>query len=488
MSNRPVKLLSTFTLSLSLILLSIEQAQAVPPSSNISAMSEEEFAASKGFFGFLAGINRSNVLLGDMWGLRTNLSRHGISLAIVETSEQLGNLTGGSQKGTAYDGLTQVVSQLDTQRAFGLYGGLANISLLNLHGSNLSTNNLQSLQTASGIEGNPSTRLWEAWYDQKFLDQNRLSVRAGQQSLDQEFIVSSNALYFVNTMFGWPMLPSADMPSGGPAYPLSALGARIKVRPINAVTILAGVFNGNPVKNDNGTDPQLQNRYGTSFPTNGGRLYIAELQFVYPAVGSMVKPDQAKALGWTYKVGAWYNTNSFSDMRVDQNGLSLADPNSSGTALQHQGNYAVYAVADKLLWRHDQYPDRNLSFFTRIMYAPQSDRNLIDASLNAGLLMHSPFRNRPFDTIGLGYGYAHVSSQVSQLDKDTIQFTGNLTPVHSSESFIELTYQYQLKPWIQLQPDIQYVFNPGAGVPLPSDPSTRIQNELVMGVRTNIFF
>ena len=166
--------------------------------------------------------------------------------------------------------------------------------------------------------------------------------------------------------------------------------------------------------------------------------------------------------------------------------MRIAD--SSGAALQHQGNYAVYAVADKLLWRHDQYPDRTLSFFTRIMYAPQSDRNLIDASLNAGLLMHSPFRNRPFDTVGLGFGYAHVSSQVSQLDKDTIQFTGNLTPVHSSESFIEMTYQYQLKPWIQLQPDIQYVFNPGAGVPLPSDPSTRIQNELVMGVRTNISF
>ena len=37
-------------------------------------------------------------------------------------------------------------------------------------------------------------------------------------------MVSQNALYFVNTMFGWPMLPSADMPGGGPAYPLSALG------------------------------------------------------------------------------------------------------------------------------------------------------------------------------------------------------------------------------------------------------------------------
>jgi porin len=51
-----------------------------------------------------------------------------------------------------------------------------------------------------------------------------------------------------------------------------------------------------------------------------------------------------------------------------------------------------------------------------------------------------------------------------------------------------VTYQYQLKPWIQIQPDIQYVSNPGAGLPRPDDPSARIKNELVIGVRTNISF
>ena len=33
------------------------------------------------------------------------------------------------------------------------------------------------------------------------------------------------------------------------------------------------------------------------------------------------------------------------------------------------------------------------------------------------------------------------------------------------------------------QPDIQYVFKPGAGIPLPSNPSMRMQDELVMGLR-----
>jgi porin len=139
-----------------------------------------------------------------------------------------------------------MILQVDTQRAFNVHGGTFNVSGLQIHGRNLSADNLGTLQTASGIEADRSTRLWELWYQQKFLDEDRLDVKIGQQSLDQEFMVSQNALLFVNTMFGWPMVPSADLPGGGPAYPLSALGVRARLRPTDSLTFLAGVFNGSP--------------------------------------------------------------------------------------------------------------------------------------------------------------------------------------------------------------------------------------------------
>ena len=464
------------------------RANAAPPPVNIAAMNDDNYASSKGFWGFTDGINRSSALLGDMWGLRTDLSKYGISLAVLETSEYMGNVSGGVKQSAAYDGLTQIVAQMDTNRAFGHYGGLANVSVLNLHGNNLSAQNLFTLQTASGIVGDQATRLWEIWYDQKFLDEDRLSVRVGQQSLDQEFMVSTNALYFINTMFGWPMLPSANMPSGGPAYPLSALGVRFNVRPVDGFNLLVGAFNGDPVKNNNGSDPQLQNRYGTSFPTNGGQLYIAEAQFSYPTLGSMVESGQTKSLGYTYKIGAWYNTNNFSNMAVDTNGLSLADPNSNGNPLQHQGNYAWYAVADQLIWRDDKDPNRTVGIFGRVMGTPLKAYNLIDFSANFGAVMHSPFKNRPADTLGLGVGYAHVSKQVAQLDQNTANFTNTFTPIRNSETFVELTYQYQWKPWIQIQPDIQYAMNPGGGLANPNIPNSKIKNELILGVRTNISF
>jgi porin len=168
------------------------------------------------------GFWNRQTMLGDIGGLRPWLGKYGVTFALTETSEVLANLRGGLARGADYDGLTTAALQMDTQKAFGLPGGLFNVSALQIHGANLSANKLGTLNTASGIEADDATRLWELWYQQSFLNK-RIDVKIGQQSIDQEFITSSNSALFVNTMFGWPALPSYDMPSGGPAYPLSGM-------------------------------------------------------------------------------------------------------------------------------------------------------------------------------------------------------------------------------------------------------------------------
>jgi len=436
---------------------------------------------------FISGLARTNYLLGNMGGLRPFLSQYGMSFALQETSEILGNVSGGFRQGFEYDGLTQMALQLDTSRAFGWHGGTFDASALQYHGRNLSVDNLGSLQTASGIEADRATRLWELWYDQKFLDEDRLDIKIGQQSLDQEFIVSQNALLFVNTMFGWPMVPSADLPGGGPAYPLSALGVRARFRPIDPLTFLVGVFNGSPVKANVVGDPQKANASGASFPLNGGALVFAEMQYSYPSVGSMLYADQNEPLARVYKLGFWYDTERFADLRFDHAGLSLADPASSGVPLRHRGNYSIYATADQLIWVDPEEPDRTISLFARAMGTPQSDRNLIDFSLNLGMTLHEPFPHRDDDTFGVGLGYAKVSSQAAALDQDTAAFVGAFNPSRTGETFLEVTYQYAVAPWLQLQPDFQYIFNPGGGIANTAG-TAKVKDEAVIGVRTNILF
>ncbi len=84
-------------------------AQAAPPPLATQAPAAASEATETGSaLGFLDSLERSQYLLGNLWGLRSALSRYGITLLIQETSESLGNLTGGSRQSFAYEGLTQV--------------------------------------------------------------------------------------------------------------------------------------------------------------------------------------------------------------------------------------------------------------------------------------------------------------------------------------------------------------------------------------------
>ena len=468
-------------------------ARASPPPLSVPATADQGGGNGPGStLGVLGSLERTNFLLGDLFGLRSTLSPYGITIAIQETSEVLGNATGGVHQGAAYDGLTQAILQLDTQRAFGWHGGLFNISALQIHGRNLSADNLYTLQTSSGIESDRATRLWEFWYQQKLLEDDRLDIKIGEQSLDQEFIVNPNGAYFLNTMFGWPVVPSYDLPGGGPAYPLAAPGIRLRYRPVNKLAILLGVLSGSPASTNDG-DAQQVNASGAQFPLNRGPLAIAELQYTYPSLGGMVEPGEGAPLGHTYKLGAWFDAESFGDERLDGTGLSLASPGSTGLPRQHFGNYSLYAVADQMVWRKRTNPNESVSVFGRAMGTPQGNRNLVDYSFNGGVVWHDPLRNRPDDTVGLGVGYAHVSRSAAALDRDTAAIDlstgqGGTNPIRSSETFVEATYQYQLFAWCQIQPDAQYVFNPGGGTQNPISPTRRVRNELVLGLRTNVLF
>jgi porin len=103
--------------------------------------------------------------------------------------------------------------------------------------------------------------------------------------------------------------------------------------------------------------------------------------------------------------------------------------------------------------------------------------------MNAGFNFHGPVPHRSDDTLGLGMGYAKVSNRAADLDRDAAVFNKGYHPIRSGEAFIEATYQYQLTPRCQLQPDFQYVFNPGGGIANPNSAGHRVKNEAILGLR-----
>jgi porin len=54
------------------------------------------------------------------------------------------------------------------------------------------------------------------------------------------------------------------------------------------------------------------------------------------------------------------------------------------------------------------------------------------------------------------------------------------TPLNGAEVAIELTYRMQLTPWLAVQPDIQYIVDPGF--------DEDVGNALALGTRVEVAF
>jgi len=124
--------------------------------------------------------------------------------------------------------------------------------------------------------------------------------------------------------------------------------------------------------------------------------------------------------------------------------------------------------------------------FTRAMVAPP-DRNLIDAFVQGGITYKAPFDGRDNDTVGFAASWTHISRKASRLDADTVAYTGQTILVRHTETQLEGSYQAQISPWFQLQPDVQYVFNPGGGLQ-NSRNGRRVGDALVLDMRATVTF
>ncbi len=318
-------------------------------------------------------------------------------------------------------------------------------------------------------------------------------MKIGQQSLDQEFMASQDAGLFINTMMGWPVLPSADLYAGGPAYPLSSLGVRLRAHPTGAITVLAGVFDDNPPGGPFDDDQQLRGaeRSGTQLqPRHRRAVHRRDAVRHQPARRrrSSTTGSSTAGLPGTYKLGAWFDTASFPDQRFDNTGLSLADPASTGIAqpasaqlqpLCRRGPDGLAAGPARAAIGRRLRPRR---------WARPTDRNLIDFSVNAGADPEGAAARPRQRHVRHRLRRRQGQRRASAARPGHRVLLGRLPGPRAAETFIEVTYQVQLAPWWQVQPDFQYVFMPGGGIPNPSNPPRRIGNEAVFGLRTNITF
>jgi len=151
----------------------------------------------------------------------------GAKLTLTYVGESLANTTGGLRRGAVYEGRLNAAIDLDFEKLRDLKGLSFHANVFQIHGRGLSRNYVGNLIVVSSIEALGTTRLYEAWLEQK-LANDKWSIRAGQLAADTEFITSRYTDVFINSTYGWPTITGVNLPSGGPSPPLAAVGARLK--------------------------------------------------------------------------------------------------------------------------------------------------------------------------------------------------------------------------------------------------------------------
>jgi porin len=408
----------------------------------------------------------------------------GVNFQLSYIQDTFGNPVGGVKQGANYGSVLYMAVDADLAKFAGLDGASFRVNAYQIQGRSLSNNNIFNYSTISGFAARPTTRLFELWFEQKLFN-NLASIRIGQLTADNQFFISefSNSL-FVNVTFGWPNLFIQDLPGGGgPNYPLATPGVRLKVTPIDQITLLAAIFNGDPAGSGFTGLEEIKDPSGTNFRVRDPAVFISEAQFSYNE-----KADSAGLAG-AIKIGGWRHLGRFNDDRFGTDGRSLADPSSNGQPLVHRGNFGLYGVINQMLWRvPGEGPKKGTGGFARFAASP-SDRNLMNLYAEAGVSFMGLWKQRPYDTFGCAAAYSQLSPSISALDRDTAFYAGEALPIRVYELALEVTYQAQIDPsWI-IQPDFQYIFRPGGGVINPINSALgRIPNAAVFGLRTSISF
>lgn len=382
----------------------------------------------------LTGIFPLVNLLNAQDELNEGTSNSALSFEAAYVSDYVNGFTGTINNRRTYLGLIDIGASFSTENAGLWSGGEFYIQVENTHGGTPTGDFVNDFQVFSNIENGDNTYLYMAWLKQKF---GKLSVLAGVHDLNAEFVVSEYAGLFINSSFG--IMPTIAVNIPVPIFPKPALGFVTRYDATEQLSVQTAIYDGDP--GDLETDPYNINH---SLSKDEGILNVNELQYI---TGS------GKGI---YKAGFYYHTAEFT--------------NYSDTTETKNGNYGVYFIGDQKLLSKAGDDNEGLGAFLQLGLAP-SKYNFNCLYLGCGLSYTGLFMKNHNDALGAGIAYAKICSKYLN------DYNNQWLP---HETTLELTYTAQITENIAIQPDVQYIINPGA---------LRFTDNVLVGlVRLNIGF
>lgn len=346
-------------------------------------------------------------------------------------ADVMSNLSGGLETGSRYMDNLDLSLEVDAERAMGWNGATLFLYGVYNNGKALSGDLVGDAQALSSIEtGVEAARLLEAWIDQRFLD-DRASIRVGLYDLNSEFDVIDTADLFLHAAQTTTFALAQSGEAGPSIFPVTSLAARAEFRLTDALLLRTAVLDGVP------GDPDHPKRTAVKLGDGDGALLVSELEY---GAGSM----RAAA-------GYWRYTARFEDLE---------------TGRLRRGNDGIYALVEGRVYEDPDDPRRGLALYAHGGWA-SAGVNPFKYSLAAGAVYTGILPAGPEDDLGLSVAWVESGGPYKRAD-DALK----------REVAFELTYRARINDMIAIQPDIQYVINPGV--------APDVKDAFVIGLRLDL--
>lgn len=305
-----------------------------------------------------------------------------------------------------------------------------NMTIQKTSGASPSGTLIGDIQVASNIEGTSSKVLYECWVKQNV---GQFALTAGLHDMNSEFFASNYGGALINSSFGIGLSFSLNMPVS--IYPVTTLGGILSWDNGN-FSISEGFYNMSYEFSEEETFHWSNNNFSKGF------LSVTESRFRWKNGDRMIGE---------YKLGGFYKKcNHDKDEYIDM-GCNSSE------------NYGAYLIVDQSMYTTD---NKEIGFFLQAGINPYKI-NACSSYYGGGIIAKGFFTKSDEDV--LGFGIAHAA--ISKLDNNY-----DYVAPEEYETAIEISFEMPIYKRFSVQPDVQYIINPGA--------SGLLSNALVAILRT----
>jgi porin len=394
-----------------------------------------------------------------------SMADHGIYLHGFYQQAYMNVTGGGNSQRSNWLGLGYFGFDIDTEKAFGLKGGMFDFTLSTQSGTTLNAGRSTGSQTLVPWGFGDEVRLVDFYYDQSLFNgtvhftAGRMNQLSNLPGLSPGFHVMPWLCTFWSNSCGTPH--AYNFNASHPGYQVGTWGGVVTVHPAPYWYAKVGVIENEP------SEQVLSIHNG--WPGRDWALDAADGAFIPVQVGYLT--TLASSLYPTnFHIGGYYDTAPYADKFFNDEGEPiLTHP---GKPDMHDKATGIFTGITQTVWRFsdDPHSARGMALFASGDWDAtgySDDREQIEG----GFLISGPFASRSADSLNFLVSFQEFDSRLKAA-RELLAAEHGISYTMKDQTGVELNYGIALSPGFVFYPYVQYVLHPDQlqlAVPNPRD-------------------